>query len=364
MKNNLMKRGAVSLFAAVALFGSSLLVQSCWDENEWEGIPNGPFLQIEETSLNFDSQATEYQMTVKCNEDYVVGFGGGLDTWCTATKDEMGDLTLSIAENPDKDVRRGELYIQAVSQTDTIPVAQLGWGKAILLSPQAISVPGSGGTFDLDVTANVEYELVMPDVDWLSEVPFTQTRAHETVTTHHRFSVAMNESDIRTASIIVKDKDAISMIEPVEFVVTQMKMGDYEPLDPQLNEDILIRADAVTGDGGETSAGFPALIDGNFETLWQCAWRNGVKLPQYLEFTFNEPTDMDYLIYYAGGPTTYWKDVEVQVYSDVNVTRAADYRTVYTGTLPNAASARIDFAESQVNVTKVKIIIKSLNSAT
>lgn len=357
MKNNLMKRGAVSLFAVAAFFGSSLLVQSCWDENEWEGIPNGPFLQIEETSLNFDSPATEYQMTVKCNEDYVVGFGGGLDAWCTATKDEMGDLTLSIAENPDKDVRRGELYIQAVSQTDTIPVAQLGWGKAILVSVSTVNVEEAGGEFDLAVTANTEYTFDFNGCDWVAEVPSVTTRAHETVTTNHRFAVNPNKGEARSATVKVSDVTPDSGIEGTSFTVSQKGLGSYEPEAPEVGNDIKLTASSVMGDGGERPNNvYGNMIDGDSETFWQSNW-TAPKFPCYIEFTFDEPQEMDYILYYPSYKS-HFKNIEVQVYSDINVTRSADYRTVFVGELAKASGAtRIDFQESQAGVTKVKITI-------
>lgn len=356
MKNNLLKRGAVLLFAA-AFLGSGLFLQSCWDENEWEGIPNGPFLQIEETSLNFDSPATEYQMTVKCNEDYVVGFGGGLEAWCTATKDEMGDLTLRIAENTDKDVRRGELYIQAVSQTDTIPVAQLGWGKAILVSVSTVNVDEAGGEFDLAVTANTEYTFDYSGCDWVAEVPSVATRAHETVTTSHHFAVDPNKGEARSATVKVNDVTPDSGIEGTSFIVSQKGLGDYSPDTPEVGEDIQIMASSVTGDGGERPGNVHSnMIDGDPETFWQSNW-TAPKFPCYIEFTFDEPQEIDYLLYYPS-IKSHFKNIEVQVYSDVNVTRSADYRTVFAGELANATSAtRIDFQESQAGVTKVKIII-------
>lgn len=357
MKNNLLKRGAVSLFAVAALFGSSLLVQSCWDENEWEGIPNGPFLQIEETSLNFDSPATEYQMTVKCNEDYVVGFGGGLDAWCTAAKDDMGDLTLSIAENTDKDVRRGELYIQAVSQTDTIPVAQLGWGKAILVSVSTVNVDEAGGEFDLAVTANTEYTFDFNGCDWVAEVPSVKTCAHETVTKNHRFAVNPNKGEARSATVKVSDVTPDSGIEGTSFTISQKGLGSYEPEAPEVGNDIKLTASSVTGDGGERpNNGYGNMIDGDPETLWQSNW-TAPKFPCYIEFTFDEPQEMDYILYYPS-TKSHFRNIEVQVYSDVNVTRSADYRTVFAGELAKSSGAtRIDFNESQAGVTKVKITI-------
>lgn len=354
MKNNLLKHGAVTLMAAALLSGG---LSACYDESEWEGIPNGPFLSITETSLNFDSPATTYQMTVKCNEDYAVGYGGGLDAWCTAVKDEAGDLTLNITENPDKNVRRGELYIQAVSQTDTIPVAQLGWGKAILLSVATVNVDETGGEFEVDVTANVEYNFNYDDCDWVTETAAASTRAHETVTKTHRFAVSPNKGEARNASILVDDVEASADIEGATLTVSQKGLGSYEPGTPETGNDIKITASSVTGDGGSRpNAGMENMIDGNPETYWQSNW-TAPKFPYYVEFTFDEPQEMDYIIYHPS-VKSHFKNVEIQVYSDVNVTRSAEYRTVWSGTMTETSGAsRISFTESQAGVTKVKFII-------
>ena len=215
MKNLLIRKG-LYVFMTAILLNSGL--SSCWDENEWESIPNGAFLQVAETSLNFDSPATTYQLEVKCNEEYVVGYGNGLENWCTATKDELGDLTLNITENTEKDVRRGELYIKALSQTDTISVAQLGWGKAILVSESVVNMSETGGEFDIDVTANVPYNFDFAGSDWVQETASASSRAYETVTKTHHFSVLPNKGEARNASITVDDVEGSEDIGPLHLL--------------------------------------------------------------------------------------------------------------------------------------------------
>lgn len=364
MKNNFLKRGFVSLFAVAAFFGNGLLMQSCWDENEWELIPNAPFLQIEETILNFDSPTTEYLMTVKCNEEYVVGFGDGLENWCSVTKDDMGDLTLSIAENTEKDVRRGELYIKALSQTDTIQIAQLGWGKAILVSASMVNVDETGGEFDLAVTANTEYTFDYNGCDWVAEVPSVETRAHETVTKNHRFAVNPNKGGARSVMVKVSDVNPDSGIEGTSFTISQKGLGNYSPETPEIGEDISVVASSVTGDGGDCRGNnpFELMVDGNLENYWQCEWKSelgGIKIPQWIEFTFDK-VDMDYIIYHGTDGINRFKDVVVEVMSEVNTERKLAYNVVYEGTLSEtSASTRIDFNTSQTGVTKVRFTLKS-----
>lgn len=362
MKYNLLKCGAVSLCVKMAFLGCILFMQSCKDKNE--EIPQVPFLQIEETSLNFDSPATEYRMTIKCSEDYTVGYGGKLETWCSAQKDEMGDLILNITENPDKNVRRGELYIQTVFQTDTVSVSQLGWGKAILVSVSTVNVDEAGGEFDLAVTANTEYTFDFNGCEWLMEVPAVTTRAHETVTTNHRFAVNPNKGEARNVTVKVNDVTPESGIQGAMFIVSQKGLGGYVPDAPELDMDIKLDPVSVDGNGGECRGNNPygLMIDGNMDNYWQCEWKpelGGIKIPQWLEFSFDK-VDMDYIIYHATNQANRFKDIVVEVMTEVNAERSASYKVVYEGQLPSgAASTRIDFNTSQTGVTKVKFTLKS-----
>ena len=359
--NNFLKTKAAALFAAAALLGG---LSGCWDENEWESIPNGAFLQVAETSLNFDSPATTYQLEVKCNEEYVVGYGNGLENWCTATKDELGDLTLNITENTEKDVRRGELYIKALSQTDTISVAQLGWGKAILVSETVVNMSETGGEFDIDVTANVPYNFDFAGSDWVQETASASSRAYETVTKTHHFSVLPNKGEARNASITVDDVEGSEDIGAATFTVSQKGLGSYEPGAPETGNDIKVTVSSVTGMDGDwrPNRDYSKMIDGvavaGEDEGWLSNWQDP-KYPKWFEFTFDEPQDIDYVNYIASYKG-HFKKVKIEVYTDVNVQRTAGYTTVFDGELAknNSGSTRIDFNQPQAGVTKVKFTLE------
>ena len=336
------------------------LLSACYDETEWENIPNGPFLWVEEETLNFDSPASSYTLQVRCNEEYAVGYGGGLESWCRVTKNETGDLLLELSENEEKNVRRGELYIQAVSQADTIPVAQLGWGKAILLSKATLNAPEVGGDYEVEITANVDYEFHTEACDWVTWRSVESRSAHETATKTFVFSIQANKGEARKVNIEVKDTDPNSDITPTLLLVNQRGLTGYNP-DGSTNEedDIKLTASSVTGDGGyRNTKVFENMLDGDLETFWQSDWSKP-KFPQYIEFTFDEPQEMDYAIYYPAD-ARHFKDVEIQVWSDVNQQRKAGYSTVFTGTLANTTEPiRINFDQPQAGVTKVKFILNS-----
>lgn len=338
------------------------VLSSCYDM-EGVGVPTAPFLKIAEKSVNFEEQGGAYELSVRSNNEYAFGVSEGLSRWCTVTKNENGYLDLFVQENTDKNVRRGEIYVTVKTKTDTVSIAQLGWGKAILLSRQAVTIDEIGGRFDLEVTTNVDYEIGLAEYEWIEDVT-NRTRAHEVKTKLHQFVVEANEGNMRSAKIKIKDTDPHSGLEAAILTVQQNRLGDYVPEDADvMGNDILLKASSVTGDGSETAPNvFGNMIDGELgnTNFWQAQWRGGTKFPQYIEFTFDEKVDMDYLIYYGIEENARFKDIVVEVLTDdVDAGQPGGYKEVYRGTLPSKTSSRINFDESQNGVSKVKITIKT-----
>lgn len=352
-----------SLFVVIALTSIIVITQSCSDEND--AFSGEVVLSVGETDLNFESGESDSEIHVDCNVAYQFKLSDGLSSWCEVSRNESGNLHVYVSENEEKNVRRGAIYIQAQSLSDTITIAQLGWGKAILLSAQTINVDETGGTFNLDVTTNVECSIDY-DADWIKEIPNATTKAHEVVTTKYSFEAYANKGDERIATIMIHDKEIDSEIEPVTLTVIQKKMGDYLPEAPETGQDIQIKANAVTGNGGEATDGdyrYEKMIDGVTATgtndCWQAPWTSGTQFPQYIEFTFNEPQDLDYVVYHASY-FGHFKDIEIQAYTDVNETKSLGYHIIYTGTLVKSSGmVRIDFKESQVGISRLKFVIKS-----
>lgn len=355
MKNHLSK--AFALICAMGAIG----LQSC-EDTDFRGN-NPPFLLIEEQVLNFDQPESEYLLVVKCNEEYQVKTGEGLEQWMTYSKTDEGDLNLAIAENQEKGVRHGELYIVTPSQADTVTVNQLGWGKAILVSQNVVNMDEVGGTFDLDVTANIPYAIDLSGYDYISQTVVPKTRAYDEVTVTHHFVVKPNKGDARNAIVEVACTDEEAGIEPTAFVINQKGMDGYNPDNaPELAEDFLKTPDGVTGDGGERapSRAFSMMIDGDLSTSWLYDWTKGpAKIPQYIEFTWNEKVDFDYLVIHPE-KVSFFNDIEIYVTSDVNLTRSTSETLVYTGKIPQVPTAtRINFPQTLAGVSKVKFVLTS-----
>lgn len=148
------------------------MLSFCSCEKELE--TPAPFLSVGEKSLNFDQTGADYTLEVRCNEEYAVKTIDGLERWCTVSKLENGNLQLNVAFSEEKNVRRGRLCIAAKSQADTISVAQLGWGKAILVSQSVFNVEESGNKLSVDVTANVVYTLDAGECTWIEQQASTR----------------------------------------------------------------------------------------------------------------------------------------------------------------------------------------------
>lgn len=354
------------LSAAIVAAGASL--HSCDDPiNEGFRVPIPPFMQVENESLNFGEAGAEaFAFQVRCNEAYEVKTSDGLANWCTFTKNEEGDLLLNVKENTGKNVRRGEFYIVATSQTDTVNIAQLGWGKAILLSKNTVNIEEAGAMFDIDITANVECSFNFGENTWVSlQEEQVVTRAHETATKTYRFKAEANNADTRIAEVQIKDADETSDITPVLLTVIQKKLGDYSGNAPAVGEDIQLFALEATGDGGfRPTRGYDLIIDGETNTGsnqggWLSDYTKGGKLPQYIEMTFYENVDMDYVVVHPSD-TEFFKDVEILVRSSENDT----WTNVCNVTIPQVPSAtRVKFPTTQMNVKQIKFNLTSSASS-
>lgn len=319
-------------------------------------MPVSPFLQIGEEAVSFEQKGGEHVLEVRCNEEYVIQPSQGLEGWCTISKLASGDLQLTVAANEGKNIRKGEFYVVAKSQADTISVAQLGYARAMLVSNNNFNIREAGDKFQVDITANVAYVFEMDD--WIKELPAARA-ASESVTTTHHFMVQGNKGTKRTGRILIKDVDEESDVEPTYITIVQRGLDTYDPEAPKEGEDIKLVPSSAEGDGGVPGGSYEAMFDNDMETNWQANWKAPIGLiyPQYIEFTFDEKVDMDYMVYRCNWQDNRMKDVKVEVLTDVNASRSADYVTVFEGTLPNSAASRIDFNASQSGVTKVKMTI-------
>ena len=82
------------------------------------------------------------------------------------------NYVFTIPNRPDgrnTDQRKGEIVIQSGDKSETVTVYQAGDG-ILSLTNKEFNLTSSEQDIAIEVSSNFEYEVTMPDVDWISEI--------------------------------------------------------------------------------------------------------------------------------------------------------------------------------------------------
>lgn len=112
-------------------------------------------------------------------------------------------LLFSISPNEETATREGTIPITSEIGKETIKIYQFGASPALVLTQKEYIVPSDGQTIKVELNSNVDYEVAMPSVDWITESP---TRAISTHT--HYYTIASNTTcDNRSTEIHFYNKE-------------------------------------------------------------------------------------------------------------------------------------------------------------
>ena len=114
-------------------------------------------------------------------------------------------LNYYIAPNEGYDTRSAEIifYDKNSDLKDTLKVVQ-AQKDAIVISQKTYDVKAEGETIEVKLSANVDFEVTIPEVDWISQAESRALKEHTLY-----FKVAENEGeDSRSAEIIFVNKDS------------------------------------------------------------------------------------------------------------------------------------------------------------
>ena len=165
--------------------------------------------------LSFTSDKGEKSVTFTTNEDWALSIVAtqGDDRWCTAsaTNGEKGsaNVTFTVTENTSYDDRCVSVTIKSGSASKTFNIIQK-YAGALLLTANKYELDQLGGTIEIEVKANIDYEMEIDEnaKEWISETP---TRA---MTTHkHNLVIASNTNAAkREGKIYFKSGDKIDTV--------------------------------------------------------------------------------------------------------------------------------------------------------
>ena len=132
-------------------------------------------------------------------------------------------LKYAVAPNESYDNRSAEIifYDKNSDVKDTLKVVQ-AQKDAIIISQKTLDVKAEGETIEVKLSANVDFEVVMPKVDWIEQVSSRALKEHTLY-----FKVAENKNKLnRTAQIVFLNKE--SMLSDTLFVKQLNDFGHYK----------------------------------------------------------------------------------------------------------------------------------------
>ncbi len=361
------------LFASLAILAGLTLttgICSCSDSDEKTELPNSSsFLEVTQKTVNFKEGASEETITIKSNGEWEAIVDNSGSGWCKAQKDN-GKVIISVGENPEKAVRKTIVQIKSSSKSVDIEVAQLGWGKAILLEKSQFDVPTVGGEIELKITTNIEYIIEKAEnTGWIE--PAVQSRAedkHPVVTTGRKYNVKPNpEEGARSTTLTIKDKDPGSDLEKVECTVTQNGTKEYKPLDPEsIKEDIKVKVTGGNASKAQNGQGIEHSYDGKLDgEIYHSPWDNKATdyFPITLEYNFAAGSDMDYFIYYPRRDSRNgrFKKVKIEAKSNANTRGTDEWKEVFKeyDFAGSASPTRVDFPQSLIGVSAIRFTVLS-----
>lgn len=273
-----------------------------------------PFLKITPENvlngINFDAKESVRTINVSTNvEGWSVVVEPGA-TWLTYEKTEKS-VVVKVTENKNIKYRKGSLTVKAGSLTETIKVEQLGIAPAILIGTEIYRIKSNGEIIDIEVTSNIEYDIIIPeDVDWIVKADM-QTR-NEMITANYKYEIKPNDDKERRSIISIKGKND-NINRSIEVIQDKFEVD----LDKETSKDVRISVLSAKVENNEfqPGAGIERTIDGDYNTSFHTRWSGSTVFPVVFSYHFKEGVaqDIDYALLY--GTTSYnGKIKEMNVY--------------------------------------------------
>ncbi|WP_251619901.1 BACON domain-containing protein [Odoribacter lunatus] len=168
-------------------------------------------LVLTQTKYNLPAKDTMITVELKTNVDYEVSIVGDDISWISRVEtraSRVDRLLFHIDENTSGVLRSAKIAVQDKNGTlsDTVYVRQSP-ENTLVLSEKEFEVAAEGETISVELTTNIEYDVVIPDSvsGWISCPPETRTLRTDIL----KFLIAENDRpDERWAVVIVKDRNS------------------------------------------------------------------------------------------------------------------------------------------------------------
>ena len=332
----------------VVFFISTLVWVACKKE-----VEESPFLTIEKKTVSFAKEASSVSFEVKTNiQNWMLDLPRE-DSWVTAKK-EGNMIKLSVTENTEPKPRTTVLKVRGNDIVEEVKIQQLGKEPVILPDKESFKLEKIANEVTLTVTSNVKFKMLLPE--WITK----KTEEELTDKSGIRFvlSVSKNENSSARNGTITLHSEGVNPV--IEKVIQVIQKGAYENGNTSSIEgDIKLKIVRGTASSQQTNEEIEKSFDGDLSTIYHSNWSNGGTnyFPITLEYFFENPENIDYMVYYprTQGYNGYFKEVEILVATETNptYTKVTDFN--FEG---NGKVTRVTF-QNIVGAKSFKLIIKS-----
>ena len=202
----------LSLFICLIL----ITVSSCTEnENSFSSSSSEITIDNKYTNLVIPQDGGTFTIPFSAtNEWNITTINDRANSWLTITpvSGGKGEYTLSViaAPNESTDERNATINIKSGAKSVNIIVTQKQ-KNALTVSSSKYEIPSKGGNFNIEVKANVDYEVEIK-VDWIKQINNQNTRALKSNTLN--FKVEYNDTESkREGEIIIKSENLLETIK-------------------------------------------------------------------------------------------------------------------------------------------------------
>ena len=205
------------LLTALAALAAAAFLFSCEKEKVIE-------LSVSPVAVNFNVEGGNQAVTVSCNDNWTATAAADWITLSPSAGEGNGSLGISVAANTSFDARESSVTVKAGNLTQTVKVGQLGLAPDLKVAPESIDAAPAGETVTVTITANVDWQVSIPEsITWIT-ADVTAGSKDGTV----NLTIAPNAS-LETRSAAVAINGAMNLSKSI--TVTQGKTTDPRQTD-------------------------------------------------------------------------------------------------------------------------------------
>ena len=163
-------------------------------------------LTVTSNKVEVDAEGGGIAIEVKANVKFEYEMDESAKAWIVPNESRaltVSTLKFTVSENEDTSQREGKITIRSGELSETVTVYQEGSKPTIVLSQNEYTIASGGETIKVELKSNVNYDILMPNADWIKE---SSSRAMSAST--YYFDIASNEEyDSRSAEILFINKE-------------------------------------------------------------------------------------------------------------------------------------------------------------